>query len=87
MTAARGEMAAERAWRWCLLATLRDVRRAAARGRAMSRPSAERLFLRRWRGRAAEVAEAEAEVAEAGRLRVRGWFQPAPGEARLRLRR
>ena len=39
----------ERAWRWCLLRTLRDVRLAAYRGRSISRPNAERMLCRRWR--------------------------------------
>ena len=37
-----------RAWRWCVLRTLRDARLAAARGRPMSQRNAERLFRRRW---------------------------------------
>lgn len=39
----------ERAWRWCLLRTLRDMRLAALRGRPISRSNAERLLRRRWR--------------------------------------
>ena len=38
----------ERAWRWCILRTLREVRLARQRGGWMSRVSAERLFSRRW---------------------------------------
>jgi len=38
----------QRAWRWCLRRTLRDVRLAAARGRPMSLPNALRLLHRRW---------------------------------------
>ncbi len=38
----------ERAWRWCVLRTVRDVRLAARRGRVISRPNARRLVLRRW---------------------------------------
>lgn len=37
-----------RAWRWCLLATIRDQRLAARRGRAISFPNLRRLLLRRW---------------------------------------
>ena len=39
----------ERAWRWCMLRTLRDVRLAAKRGRGISRSNARRLMQRRWR--------------------------------------
>jgi hypothetical protein len=39
----------ERAWRWCMLRTLRDMRLAVRRGRAISRPNARRLIQRRWR--------------------------------------
>ena len=38
----------ERAWRWCLVATLRDLRVSVDRGRLISLPSLRRLFLRRW---------------------------------------
>lgn len=37
-----------RAWRWCVLRTLRDGRLAQRRGRPLSRPNLERLFCRRW---------------------------------------
>ncbi len=46
----------ERAWRWCLLRTLRDMRLAARRGRPISRPNAERLFCRRWARATAHLA-------------------------------
>ena len=68
-------MSAARTWRWCLASTMRDVRRAARRGRAMPRPAAERLFLRRWH-RVARALD-RLDVRQAGRLgreRVRGWF-------------
>lgn len=38
----------ERAWRWCVLRTLRDMRLAAARGKTMSRANTRRLVWRRW---------------------------------------
>ena len=38
----------ERAWRWCVLATLRDLRLGCAGGRAMSLPNTRRVFLRRF---------------------------------------
>jgi hypothetical protein len=37
-----------RAWRWCVLSTIRDLRRSAARRRTMSLPNTRRLFLRRF---------------------------------------
>jgi hypothetical protein len=39
----------DRAWRWCLLRTRRDIRLAARHGRAISPPNARRLLQRRWR--------------------------------------
>ena len=38
----------ERSWRWCILATIRDLRLSVARGRTMSLPNTRRLFLRRF---------------------------------------
>jgi|GEM_PF-1177121 len=38
----------ERAWRWCVMRTMRDMRMAARRGRPMSLPNALRLLRRRW---------------------------------------
>lgn len=38
----------ERAWRWCVLRTVRDYRLAIRAGRYISRPVLERLFCRRW---------------------------------------
>lgn len=43
-----GGTAPERAWRFCVLRTLRDTSRAAKSGKPMTRPNAERLFCRRW---------------------------------------
>ncbi len=37
-----------RGYRWCLARTLRDLRHATRRGRAISLPNACRLFSRRW---------------------------------------
>ena len=44
----------ERAWRWCVLATVRDLRLSRHRHGAMSLPNTQRLFRRRW----AEVCHA-----------------------------
>ena len=38
----------ERAWRWCILVTIRDLRLSAARQRTISLPNMKRLFLRRF---------------------------------------
>lgn len=38
----------ERAWRWCIAATLRDLRISITRNRTISLPSARRLYHRRW---------------------------------------
>ena len=38
----------DRAWRWCLLRTQRDMQLAVRRGRPISRPNARRLLTRRW---------------------------------------
>jgi hypothetical protein len=38
----------ERAWRWCILATLRDLRHSVRRSRTISLPNTRRLFLRRF---------------------------------------
>ena len=37
-----------RAWKWCVMATTRDLRVSAARGYAISLPNLRRLFIRRW---------------------------------------
>ncbi len=37
-----------RMWRWCVLATMRDLRASAAGGYAISLPNLGRLFARRW---------------------------------------
>jgi len=42
------QLSFERAWRWCILATLRDLRLSAGRSRTISLPNARRLFLRRF---------------------------------------
>jgi len=55
----------ERAWRWCLLRTLRDVRLAARRGRAISQTNARRLLYRRWEQ---VKARCESPVGEDGSL-------------------
>lgn len=41
-------MPPDRAYRWCLARTTRDLRHSARRGRAISLPSLRRLFTRRW---------------------------------------
>lgn len=38
----------KRAWRWCIAASLRDLRVSVRRGRVISLPGLRRLFLRRW---------------------------------------
>jgi len=67
MDAARvpADLPPDRAWRWCLLRTLRDARLAAHRGRPISRPNLERLFYRRW-WRASASVSAFAAVAAGG---------------------
>lgn len=37
-----------RAWKWCVLATMRDLRKSAAHGYAISLPNLRRLYIRRW---------------------------------------
>jgi hypothetical protein len=41
-------LSANRAWRWCILRTLRDARLARQRGRPIARHHLARLFARRW---------------------------------------
>ena len=38
----------DRAYRWCLARTTRDLRQSVNRGRAISLPTLRRLFTRRW---------------------------------------
>jgi hypothetical protein len=60
-------LSAERAWRWCVLQTWRDMTRAARGGRPISLPNAERLFCRRWwRVAAAGTAGAAGPLAMPG---------------------
>lgn len=56
----------DRAWRWCIQATLRDMRLAGRRHREMSWPNLRRLFTRRWADtcRLYDIAEDSAERAE-----------------------
>lgn len=49
----------ERAWRWCLLSAIRDLRRSAARRRTMSLPNTRRLFLRRFNDACAALGVSE----------------------------
>lgn len=42
------QLSFERAWRWCILATLRDLRHSVRRRRTISLPNTRRLFLRRF---------------------------------------
>lgn len=37
-----------RAWKWCVMATMRDLRKSAASGYAISLPNLRRLYVRRW---------------------------------------
>ena len=41
-------LSANRAWRWCVLRTLRDAKLAQRKGRPIARHHLERLFARRW---------------------------------------
>ena len=59
------ELPFERAWRWCVLSAIRDLRRSAVRRRTMSLPNTRRLFLRRFN----EVC-ASLDVAEDASFRV-----------------
>ena len=45
---AAGGLSADRAWRWCVLRTVRDGRLARCRGRPVARHQLGRLFARRW---------------------------------------
>lgn len=56
----------DRAWRWCIQATLRDMRMAGQRHREMSQPNLRRLFTRRWSDtcRLYDIAEDSPECAE-----------------------
>ena len=66
---------APRIWRACMRQTLRQLRAAARRGRPISRPAAERLFLRTFRRAAPALDAHHARLAEqAGRARVRQWY-------------
>jgi hypothetical protein len=42
------QLSFERAWRWCILATLRDLRCSVRRNRTISLPNTRRLYLRRF---------------------------------------
>jgi len=52
----------DRAWCWCILSTLRDMRLSARRGRPISLFNAERLFCRRWARVSMEIIYEEREV-------------------------
>ena len=41
-------MLPDRAYRWCVARTTRDLRQSVRQGRTMSLPSVRRLFTRRW---------------------------------------
>lgn len=41
-------MTLDRAWRWCILASIREVSIAARRGHEIAWPNLRRLFARRW---------------------------------------
>ena len=38
----------ERAWRWCIVATIRELRVARSRGRDIAWQNLRRIFMRRW---------------------------------------
>ena len=57
----------ERAYRWCLARTTRDLRQSVRRGRAISLPSLSRLFTRRWQNVLRRCChEFDGELEEAG---------------------
>ena len=77
---------ADRAWRWCVVRTVRDMRIARRRGHWLSRQTAERLFCRRW-GRWRSVESVERYVAReqvgrrlAGRAHQREVGMSAPAK-------
>jgi hypothetical protein len=53
-----------RVWRWCVMATVRDLRSSMAGGYAISLPNLGRLFARRWAD-ACELHDLPVEAPEA----------------------
>jgi hypothetical protein len=80
-------MPPDRAYRWCLVRTTRDLRQSVRRGRAISLPGLRRLFTRRWLNvslRCRPVVDREAEkagVQRAERELLRMYRQEQPFRA------
>jgi predicted transcriptional regulator len=51
------ELSAERAWRWCVLRTLRDAKQAKSKGRPIATHHLARLFARRWHQMSDQLGE------------------------------
>lgn len=70
----------DRAWRWCIARTLRDLRLSVRRGRPITRPNLERLFARRWASVAGERSVADESdhfMADRGRRLLRRRYRRA----------
>ena len=66
----------DRLWRWCVLKTLRDLHVSARRGRALSMPNVERLFLLRWNRSAGEAkGTARSKGRTLGTTFIRQYYQ------------
>jgi len=61
----------DRAWRWCIVRTLRDLRLSIRRGRPISRPNLERLFCRRWHRATPHARESSSQRLDRGRRMIR----------------
>ena len=67
----------DRAWRWCIERTLRDLELSVRRGRPITRPNLERLFCRRWWRAAPGDPGAELDRRAArGQLCIRRRYRP-----------
>ena len=72
----------ERVWRWCIVSSLRDVRRSKARERVISLPAAKRLFARRW-AEACRLHDLAESAEERSSLRMAGEGAVEEGYQRL----
>jgi len=61
----------ERLWRWCVLATLRDLRLSRSDGRVISLPNLKRLYTRRW-AEACRLYDLPEDAPERPTLRIAG---------------
>ena len=77
-------MTLDRAWRWCVLATLRELRVMRGRGRDLAWNNLRRLFMRRWADTCSLYDLAD-DAAERGSLCEMGLV--ALGEAALQEHR